>query len=189
VLTITFPLNNTLTNQDVILIYTVYDNVDPVENLTLTPENGTVYSEEGTYLITIKATDVSGNTAERIIYFVIDKTPPDIVVEKPLNNTKTTKSVIEIIGTTEPNVSITINNIPVEVRAGKFSLYVALAKGENEFTIRAEDKAGNIKTEILVVRRKEPEGRGFIPAFEIFYLLLAIFIVSALLKRKRVFLN
>jgi hypothetical protein len=79
VIEILSPINGTITNQNVTLIYSLYDNVDTPENITTSPENGTVYSEEGSYELIITATDKAGNSVEKIISFTIDKTPPTTI--------------------------------------------------------------------------------------------------------------
>jgi hypothetical protein len=84
VIKIISPVNGTITNQNVTLIYSVYDNVDTPENITTGPENGTVYSEEGSYELIITATDSSGNIAQTFITFTIDKKPPTTLDNAPL---------------------------------------------------------------------------------------------------------
>ncbi|MEW6069343.1 MAG: hypothetical protein AB1485_01875, partial [Candidatus Thermoplasmatota archaeon] len=78
IITILSPTNGTITNQNITLYYVVSDNIDSIENIALTgPANGTTYSNEDFYNLTITARDRVGNIAQTTVLFIIDKTPPN----------------------------------------------------------------------------------------------------------------
>ena len=103
------------------------------------------------------AVDVAGNisqpTGEKLITY--DAKPPELTIDNPADGTRffgNTERQINIQGTTETDVSITINNRIVSVNdSGKFQYPVTLNSGENSFTFKALDLAGNITEKTLVV--------------------------------------
>lgn len=83
--------------------------------------------------------------------FKVDTTPPTIVITSPEQNAILNTRDITIIGTTEPNATLTINGVKVDVDSqGKFS-YSTTITGLTTFTIIAKDFAGNTKQLNLTV--------------------------------------
>lgn len=76
---------------------------------------------------------------------VLDLTKPEIVLLQPEVSFSTTEKNTTIIGTTEPDAKVIINNIQVIVNAttGDFTREFDLNEGDNAFKITATDKAGN----------------------------------------------
>ena len=73
------PSEGLNTNQDVILIYTVYDSVTATDDIVITgPYSGTRYSLGQHYEVTVTATDEAGNSDSKTVSFIIDKTNPII---------------------------------------------------------------------------------------------------------------
>jgi DNA-binding beta-propeller fold protein YncE len=70
-ITITSPTEGLITSQNVTLTYSVSDNVSPPADIRTSPSSGTVYSTEGSYNITVTATDEAGNTAAKSVSFTI----------------------------------------------------------------------------------------------------------------------
>ena len=87
------------------------------------------------------------------IYTVISKTSkPKIEITSPKDRTNTPKTEIDIIGKTDTNTSVTINNQPVVVGSdGNFKYLVRLNEGENKFLITAQDEAGNTENLTLTI--------------------------------------
>ncbi|MEW6069519.1 MAG: hypothetical protein AB1485_02790, partial [Candidatus Thermoplasmatota archaeon] len=92
-ITITSPVENFITNQNVTLIYYLADNFDEPQNITTNIPSGVWYVNERIYEILILAIDRAGNIAEKTIRFIIDRTPPEITILKPLNNTITDQNI------------------------------------------------------------------------------------------------
>lgn len=92
------------------------------------------------------------------VYTVIYKSKkPKLEIISPQDQEKTSKDEIEVVGQTEKEVLVKINDFPVVVDAeGRFSSTVRLTEGENKIIIEAEDIAGNLETKKLtVVYQKE----------------------------------
>lgn len=87
------------------------------------------------------------------IYFVISKTSkPKIEITSPKDRTNTPQTEIDIIGKTDSNVTIRINDQPVVVSSdGNFKHLVRLNEGDNKFLITAEDEAGNTENLTLTI--------------------------------------
>jgi len=107
---------------------------------------------KGENYIYAKAIDSSGNESQKsdtqkVIY---DTEPPILEIIKPLENTEfygSKQRQLLIEGKTEENNKVQINQRQVVVDSlGGFSYLITLQPGENNFTIIAEDEAGN-KTE------------------------------------------
>jgi len=82
-------------------------------------------------------------------------TPPLIVISQPENNLRTDQSSIEIQGSTEPEVQLTINNEVVLLdETGSFSQTVNLVSGLNNLYISAKKKHSKANTYELVILRE-----------------------------------
>jgi hypothetical protein len=95
------------------------------------------------------ARDSSGNESQETEIQTIthDNEPPELVVTKPDDGTSyygARERQVVIEGSTEEDVSININGRQVVVEAdGSFAFATTLSEGGNDFTIKAEDQAGN----------------------------------------------
>ncbi|MEW5760667.1 MAG: right-handed parallel beta-helix repeat-containing protein [Candidatus Thermoplasmatota archaeon] len=129
--------------------------------------------ENGENLIEISAYDKADNNNSIIIHIILDTIPPAVLMGEPkISETKLSK--IEVKGKTEPGAKVYINGIEVEVNEnGEFSYPVKLSEGKNTIEIRAIDKAGNEKTEKLVINREVPKG---VPSFPLFLSIAALII-------------
>lgn len=76
---------------------------------------------------------------------ILDSEKPPLNVSEPEDNKNVTgERRLKIAGETEPGVQVFVNGIQAIVnKNGKFSLDVQLNDGENNFTIKAIDKASN----------------------------------------------
>lgn len=73
--------------------------------------------------------------------------PPSLVVFSPTDDLITSQPTIELRGQTDPEVEVTVNDIPISVNAGSFSENLDLQSGINVLKITATKKQG-IKSEI-----------------------------------------
>ena len=95
------------------------------------------------------ATDTSGNKSfdSKKLTIVYDIEPPEIEITSPQNEQSfsgTANKQINIEGKTDAGVKVTINErIAIVNSDGNFRLSTTLADGDNEFTVLAEDEAGN----------------------------------------------
>lgn len=109
------------------------------------------------YAKTIQNDTESDASNKQIV--VYDITPPAISIISPAPGTTTKENTIDIIGTTETQAKVTINEVQVIVNAttGDFTRLVTLQNGENVFTIVASDKANNQKTITLTIIKEASE--------------------------------
>lgn len=115
--------------------------------------------KEGQNTIYIKGSlKGSKNTKQSREFTVIYKAEkPKLEVSEPAEKSKTSKREIKIKGSTDKEIFIKINELPIVVDAqGNFETTVQLKDGENVFTITALDIAGNVETKtISVMYQKE----------------------------------
>ncbi len=106
----------------------------------------------GVNTISIEATDTVGNTGYLYKTITLDQNPPTIIVSQPLNGSYLNDDSVEVIGTTEPGVALTINGFNVAVSpVGAFAIRLALIEGQNTITVTAVDPAGNQAIETIIV--------------------------------------
>lgn len=104
---------------------------------------------EGENALTLFSVDEAGNESVKSQNYkiILDTEAPTIEIEQPqhgqaieLRQNQTT----EIRGKTEPHAKVFVNDRLIYASAeGQFSLRYQLQEGENNFTIKAEDQAGN----------------------------------------------
>lgn len=90
----------------------------------------------------------------RVIY---KKEKPKLEIISPKDQEKVNQEEIKILGKTEKEVFVKINDLPVVVGAdGQFSYQLKLQPGENKISITATDIAGNVETkELTIIYQKE----------------------------------
>jgi hypothetical protein len=113
---------------------------------------------EGRNDVVVEVKDPRNNIAPRFQYTVYyDPVPPNLVISKPINGSKTPSAEVVIAGATDDGQNkVWVNNIPAGVRAdGTFEITLPLSWGENKFDIKAKDKAGNARSTSLTVTREE----------------------------------
>ncbi|MEW4453866.1 cadherin domain-containing protein [Bremerella sp. JC817] len=135
---------------------------------TLTPTVGIV---QGTYIVTVRSTDVAGNESvvSNGLTITIDNLDPtpfsnlDLTNDSGIDDNLTDQAIATFSGQTEENVLVEIlqdGNVLASTTAdgtGAFSFSAAdnltLDLGVNSFVFRATDTAGNTTTEAFVVYR------------------------------------
>jgi bacillopeptidase F len=85
-----------------------------------------------------------------------DNEPPKLDITKPTDGSEfygSRQRQLVIEGTTDENATININSRMVVVdNQGNFSFGITLQDGTNEFTIKAQDAAGNTTEKTLKVQ-------------------------------------
>jgi len=95
------------------------------------------------------ATDQAGNVSQKTQTFKIiyDNKVPDLTIASPADGAQffgSSQRQITIQGSTEPNSQVTVNDRIVAVGDdGKFQFTTSLTDGENKFSIKSVDPAGN----------------------------------------------
>jgi cytoskeletal protein RodZ len=82
-----------------------------------------------------------------LLYFGLQyrriQTPPSLVIDSPKSNVLTVEKRVDVYGSTDPDATITINGVNVQVHPdGKFFDQVALDKGLTAITIVATSRYG-----------------------------------------------
>jgi|GEM_PF-1033907 len=90
------------------------------------------------------------------VSFKTDK--PKLEISEPTNDSKTNKQEIGIVGKTDKDVSITVNDSPVVIDSkDEFRTSVRLHDGENKIIIKALDNFGNAEEKTLTVTYQKDE--------------------------------
>ena len=116
--------------------------------------NGTA---DGTHVEHLKATDNAGNVSTVNVSFTLDTLAPPVDFHldpasdtPPVGDGRTQDTTVTLTGTTEPSIQVTLEETSATTTSdssGAFSFTgVALTAGDNTFTVKAVDQAGNIGT-------------------------------------------
>lgn len=117
--------------------------------------------ERGGNFVSVKFTDTSGNESRQSQSISIDRDDeaPILTIESPSDQTilrGQEQKTAEIKGKTEAEISLAVNNRYASVQLdGTFSYKLGLQEGDNQITVTAKDKAGNI-TEKKINLRWQP---------------------------------
>lgn len=104
---------------------------------------------KGENSISALAKDSSGNKSQKsnVLKITFDNEPPEIEISSPENESEyygSKQRQVVIEGKTEEGASVTINDRVVVVENdGSFAFTTTLSEGENQFAIKAQDKAEN----------------------------------------------
>ncbi len=83
---------------------------------------------------------------------MLNSDKPKLDISQPQDNSKTGNNDLKIVGSTNKDVLIKVNDFPVVVDAGgNFQTSIRLKDGDNKIVITAQDNAGNIESKALTV--------------------------------------
>jgi hypothetical protein len=124
---------------------------------------GSITLVTGTNIFTATLSAPTGEgRASPAVTYVLDTTPPKIVVTSPAPNAKVTASAVDISGTCDAGASITIHNeqapggsynTQIVGQDGQFKLSIAVVAGPNTIDFSATDQAGNNTTTSMTLNR------------------------------------
>ena len=100
--------------------------------------------QDGERTIAVVAIDAAGNQSTMSRRFVVDTTPPKVMLLEPSAGASTTASEVTVVGTVEDLTlrSVVVNGTSVEVAAGVFHSTVILTEGDNVIAVIATDATG-----------------------------------------------
>ncbi|MBI3443251.1 hypothetical protein HY008_01130 [Candidatus Woesebacteria bacterium] len=104
---------------------------------------------KGENSLSAKAVDSGGNESQRtkVYKIIFDDVPPEITIDSPSDGSSfygEKQRQLSVKGKTEIGSSLTINDRLVAVNDdGSFVFTTTLSEGENAFSVKATDKAGN----------------------------------------------
>lgn len=113
--------------------------------------------QDGENTFSAIAVDPAGNVSQRTKDFKIlfDNKPPDLNITSPSDGSQffgSSQRQVTIQGTTDSGSQVTVNDRIVTVDdSGKFAYTSTLNDGENKFTIKATDQAGNVAEKDLTL--------------------------------------
>lgn len=88
------------------------------------------------------------------------KRPPKLVIEAPSQNAAVSTKKVELLGTTDPDATVTVNGISVLVRGdGKFFDQMTIESGDNTITVVATSRYGKASTATRTVTYQPEEAR------------------------------
>jgi len=92
------------------------------------------------------------------LFFVVDVTPPAIQVIGPADGTVVTTNTVEFFGVTEWGATVASGPFPAETdEFGEWTITLMLEPGDNGAVFTATDKAGNQKSDRIVITYEPPE--------------------------------
>lgn len=110
---------------------------------------------KGNNRVSALAKDSAGNESQKssVIVITFDNQPPEIEMTSPQDGTQyygSKQRQVVIEGKTEEKAAVNINGRIVVVESdGSFAFTTTLSEGENQFTVKASDKAGNSTETVL----------------------------------------
>lgn len=123
-----------------------------LENISITPK-----------LITITSSLAVGLFAFLYVVFqvfAINQTP-SLTISEPKNDTVISGTTVNVVGKTEPGITVAINGQNVFVDpSGNFHTTIGVAPGQKELKVQAENKFGKKSEENLALRVEEPKVAG-----------------------------
>lgn len=126
---------------------------------TLTNESGQfnfeVSLKKGTNRFQAQAVNDSGAKSDKSIIYQVSllAQPPKLEVNSPKDGDTVKDSPINLTGTTDPEVAITVNDrLAIVGGNGNFSYRLNLTNGDNKIKITATDPAGNQTTQEITIK-------------------------------------
>ncbi len=105
----------------------------------------------GDNLIIVKAMDQAGNEFMETRTVILDDVPPMLAIQSPLDGSHHAMVEVAVIGTTDPDAIVLVNDIVVELDHGLFTETIVGIEGANTIVVVAMDIAGNkVTTELTV---------------------------------------
>jgi hypothetical protein len=111
-------------------------------------DNGTfsyaVSLSRGDNVIVVEATDMAGNKVSTSRRVILDDVVPMLAIQSPADGSSQNSMTIMVIGTTDPDGMLLINDELVDLDHGLFSYPLVGVEGANLITLSASDVAGNV---------------------------------------------
>ncbi len=152
-LTVTSPVNNSITNQpSALLSGNTEDGAKVTVNGASVTASGGVFSTpvtltEGQNTLTVVAQDAAGNKTTQSVLVTLDSLPPMLTITYPSDNFVSSTPSLSLQGITDAGAKVTVGSTEVLADSGgNFTVVLVLNDGDNMINVKAVDKAGNITT-------------------------------------------
>ena len=129
----------------------VYINDQPIET-QYTLISHTMILAEGPNAIKVAAVDYLGNIAQDIRYVTLDTQAPYVDIINVEDGDSVSEEELTLIGLTEmEDVTVIVNDMPVEIFDGRFEATVFLVEGANNIIVNAMDGVDNERLLMMTV--------------------------------------
>lgn len=148
-------VNGSVVNFDTVEFYINGDKVKEtslVSSDSFSEEVGDLKKGDNELYVIAKSKDQNEEKKSKIftVTYISDK--PKLEIKEPADNLKTNNQYLNVSGSTDKNIYIKVNDLPVVVDAqGNFVTSVKLKEGENKINVEAQDVAQNTEEKILTV--------------------------------------
>ena len=160
--TITYPAPNSYLNTSTVVVnWTGSDNNTGIKSYYVSLDGGTPVNvglnttytfnslADGTHTVSVQAVDYAGNSNVTSVTFIVDTTPPTIVLNSPTPINYSTTSIVANWTGSDATSGIAYYNVSLDggawINVGLNTTYnlTNLSQGSHTFTVLAIDKAGN----------------------------------------------
>lgn len=163
VVNITAPAYGTQFNRNLVIVTGTVDDataVVTVNDVRVITTGGAftapvALTEQGSNPLVATAVDRAGNRSTDSIMVTLDTLAPDIAISRPVDGWVTHVAMVTVEGQiSDPGGDVTdarLNDAPLVLDRGGFSMGVPLVEGTNQIVISAGDVAGNYRSTIVTV--------------------------------------
>ncbi len=156
----TFVVGGSVVNYDKIQFFINSKKVKEVDSLSndgFSEKIGDLKEGENKVYVKVLSNDGKNSKKSNVYTVFFKKEKPKLEISEPKDGDKTSKSEINIIGSTDKEVFVKINDLPITVDAnGNFQTSLRMKDGENIIVITGADQAGNQEVKTLkVIYQKE----------------------------------
>ena len=160
--TIRSPAYGALLNRNPVTITGTVDDATAavtVNDVRATITGGTftahvILPEQGSNRLAATALDRAGNRSKDSVMVTLDTIAPGISISRPVDGSVTRVAVVTVAGRISDAGDVTealLNDAPLALDRGEFSIGVPLVEGKNVIVVSANDAAGNYRSNTISV--------------------------------------
>jgi hypothetical protein len=147
---------------------------------------------EGTYTLSVEATDRGGLKTIESVTTILDRTSPAVTISTPLQNQEMKEKHVTVSwsmldsGSGIASVRVSVDGSPF-VTIGQVTSYLAsnLADGDHKITVRVTDRAGNVMEKSVNFTVSTGGGMSTLTLAAIALSIIAVVVVAALVIKRR----
>jgi len=150
-----FIVSGSVVNYDKVQFFIGGKKVDEIKSVStdsFSKEIGDLKEGENQVYLKALTNDLKSSKKSDIFTIIFKPNKPKLEISEPQDKSKTSNQEIYLKGTTDKEVFIKINDLPVTVDInGNFQTSIRLKDGDNTITVVATDIANNVETKTLTV--------------------------------------